>query len=248
MIRSLVGTDRKGLPYVRHKDVEEEIEAALEWPLSKAFDLALGGQLRPQTVVYLMRNFRPNRPNPQYDRLLLAFFSRLQRSGARLIQGMSEVERERVDEEVKDKALELFAADKLDIFEMSFKRGAEFLYLTAIQKVRRRSETELSREDMVPPSSGMTGEEAADVLGRRGVATQPLAEVKAMLSDVMARLTDKERLSVHYVLDLGLTEEEAAQQLNCTDRNVRYLISSARRKALGQGKGARGSARVGGVK
>ncbi len=244
MVRPLVGTDAKGKPYVRHRDVEAEIEAVLEWPLSKAFDLALDGRLRPQTLVYFMRNFRPNRPYPQYDRLVLAFFSRIQRSGERLVREMPQVERERVDELVKDRALELFAADRLDIFEMSFRTGAERLYLTAITKVRLRSRTERSREDLVEPGADLTGEEAADVLDRRAGVAMPLAEAKAMLADAMGRLTDRERLAVHYVHELGLTEDEAAEQLGCTDRNVRYLISSARRKALGQGKGARGTARA----
>lgn len=248
MVKPLVGSNEKGVPYVRHEDVEAEIDAVLEWPLSKAFDLALEGRLRAQTLVYLMRNFRPNRPNPQYDRVVLAFFSRLQRAGERLVGGMSQVERERVEELVKDKAIELHAADRLDIFEMSFRMGAERLYLTSIAKVRLRSRTERSREDMVEPGSGLTGEDAADLLGRRADGAMPLAEAKAMLADVMELLTDKERLAVRYVHELGLTEAEAAEQLGCTDRNVRYLISSARRKALGQGKGARGTARVGSVK
>lgn len=248
MIRPLVGSDGKGVPYFRHRNVEAEIEAVLEWPMFRAFELALNGRLQPQTLVYLMRNFRPNRPNPQYDRLVLAFFSRLQRSGERLVGGLSQVERERVDELVKDKAIELHATDKLDIFEMSFKTGAERLYLTAIAKVRLRSRTERSCEDLVESGSALTGEEAADLLGRRGNGAMPLAEAKAMLADVMEHLTDRERLAVHYVHELGLTEAEAAGQLGCTDRNVRYLISSARRKALGQGKGARGTARVSSVK
>lgn len=248
MVKPLVGSNKKGEPYARHEDVEAEIEAVLEWPLSKAFDLALDGRLRPQTLVYLMRNFRPNRPNPQYDRLVLAFFSRLQAAGQRLVAGMSQLERERVDGLVQDKAIELAAADKLDIFEMSFKTGAERLYLTEIAKVRLRSRTEHSREDLVDSGSGLTGEEAADLLGRRADGAMPLAEAKAMLADVMELLTDKERLAVRYVHELGLTEAEAAEQLGCTDRNVRYLISSARQKALGQGKGARGTARVSSVK
>jgi hypothetical protein len=39
---------------------------------------------------------------------------------------------QRIHESVKDKALRLMQLDPLDIFEMSFKTGAERLYLTAI--------------------------------------------------------------------------------------------------------------------
>jgi hypothetical protein len=49
----LTRIDRKtGQPYVRPKGVREEIEAVLELPLHKAFDLACAGHLRPQTLVY----------------------------------------------------------------------------------------------------------------------------------------------------------------------------------------------------
>lgn len=238
-MKPLTGTNKKGEPYVRPKEVEAEIAAALEWPLEKTYALALEGKLRPQTLVYLIRNFRPNRSTPEHDRLILAFFSRLQRSGQRMIQNMSELDRERVDELVRDKALDLFSSDDLDIFEMSFKLGAERLYLTATAKVRLRSKTEVSREDMIVSDSGWTGEETADVLSHVSDGSMPLAEAKAMLADVMELLNENERLAVHYVHELGLTEKEAAEQLNCSDRNIRYLISNAREKALGQGKGAR---------
>lgn len=238
-MKPLTGTNSKGEPYVRPAVVEAEIAAVLEWPMEKVYALALEGKLRPQTLVYLMRNFRPNRSTPEHDRLILAFFARLQRFGEPMLRSMSEVNRERVDELVKDKALELFAKDKLDIFEMSFKLGAERLYLTAIAKVRLRADTEVSREDLVSPGLGLTSEETADLLGHTFDGSTPLAEAKAMLADVMEYLNEKERLAIYYVHQLGLTEKEAAEQMHCTDRNIRHLISSARQKALGQGKGAR---------
>lgn len=246
-MKPLAGANAKGQPYVRPKGVEEEISAVLGWPLDRAFALAAEGHLRPQTLVYFMRNFRPNRPTPAYDRLVVAFFSRLQRAGQRLIRGLSEVDRERVDELVKDRALELMAQDRLDIFEMSFKTGAERLYLTELAKVRLRAATEVSREDLVKPGSDLTGEEVADAVGFAD-PSQPLAEARAMLSEVLGLLTEKEREAVTYVHALGLSELEAAERIACTDRNVRYLLASARRKALAEGKGARKPARVDSVK
>ena len=52
-----------------------------------------------------------------------------------------------------------------------------------------------------------------------------------MLNQIYEMLTEKERLAIFYVHEAGLTEKEAAEQLGCTDRNVRYLIKSASRKA-----------------
>ena len=246
-MKPLAGANAKGQPYVRPKGVEEEISAALGWPLEKVFALAADGHLKPQTIVYFMRNFRPNRPTPAYDRLVVAFFSRLQRAGQRLVRNLSEVDRERVDELVKDRALELMARDRLDIFEMSFKTGAERLYLTALAKVRLRAATEISREDLVKPGSDLTGEEAADAVGFADPSL-PLAEARVMLSEVLGLLTEREREAVTYVHGLGLSELEAAEQMACTDRNIRYLLASARLKALAEGKGARKPARVNSVK
>lgn len=246
-MKPLAGANAKGEPYVRPKGVEEEISAALDWPLDKVLALAAEGHLKPQTLVYFVRNFRPSRSTRAYDRLVVAFFSRLQRAGQRLIRNLSEVDRERIDELVKDRALELLAQDRLDIFEMSFKTGAERLYLTALAKVRLRTATEVAREDLVKPGSDLTGEEVADAVGFANPSL-PLAEARAMLSEILGLLTEREREAVTYVHALGLSELDAAEQMGCTDRNVRYLLASARRKALAEGKGARKPSRVDSVK
>jgi hypothetical protein len=83
-----------GAPYVRPTAVTEEIETILALPLHEAFRLASSGHLRPQTLVYLMRNFRPNKSNQAYDALVVAFYSRLERSGDRLMSGLTETQRE----------------------------------------------------------------------------------------------------------------------------------------------------------
>lgn len=230
-MKPLAGANKKtGKSYVRPKEVATEIEAVLEWPLPKAFDLAARGMLRPQTLVYLMRNFRPNRSTPAYDALVVAFFSRLQQSGKWMTRHLSDLDRERVDELVKDKALTLIMKDRLDIFEMSFKLGAERLYLTAKSMVRLRSETEISREDLVEPGSDLTGEEAADALADIGNCGRPLAEVKVELAEVLKLLSEKERLAFVYVYQLGLTEEEAGSRIGCGARNIRHLIKNGRQK------------------
>jgi DNA-directed RNA polymerase specialized sigma24 family protein len=112
---------------------------------------------------------------------------------------------------------------------MSFKIGAERLYLTAMAAVRLRTETEVSREDLIEPGSGLTGEEAVDALSFARVGSMPMAEVRAMLNEIHERLTEKERLAIFYVLQEGMTEEEAGARMRCTDRNIRYLTTSARR-------------------
>lgn len=231
-MKPLVGTTKDGKPYCRPPNVEEEIKAVLERPLLRSFGLAAQGKLLPQTIVYLLRNFKPNRPTPEYDSLVVTFLSRLKRTGEPLVRGMSELNRERVHERVMDKALGLMAKDDLDIFEMSFKRGAERLYLTAIAYVRLRAKTEVSREDLIDPDSGMTGEEAADTLGFVADGSMPLVEARASLREIFKVLNDKERLAVFYVLYLKHTEKEAGEKIGCTDRAIRYLLERASEKAL----------------
>jgi RNA polymerase sigma factor (sigma-70 family) len=148
------------------------------------------------------------------------------------MRGMSELHRERVHELVKDKTLKLMQLDRLDIFEMSFKTGAERLYLTAIAAVRLRARTEISREEFIESDSEFTGEEVADALGSVPDSSMPLAEARVELKEVLDRFTEKERQAVFYVLQLDLTEKEAGEKMGCSDRNIRYLLKSAREKAL----------------
>ena len=241
MVKPLAGRSQQQNSYVRHPDVEAEIAAVLEWPLPEAFALAANGTLRPQTVVYLMRNCRPNRPTPAYDSLVVAFFSRLQRAGDHLTRGLSKLDRETVDGWVTDRTLHLIERDRLDIFEMSFKTGAERLYLTALARLQRQKAKELPREDLIEPGSNMTGEEAADGLALLNSTTaMPLAEARAALKETLEKLNEKERRAIFYVYHMKLTEKEAGDHLGCSDRNVRYLLESARRKALGEPKSTGG--------
>lgn len=233
-----------GDSYIRPKAVVEEIEGTLALPLHDAFALARSGQLRPQTLVYLMRNFRPNRSNPAYDALVVAFYSRLERSGDRLMSGLSETQKEWVQGEVVKKVAKWFYDDRMDIFECSFKTGAERIFFTEISKVRRRTKDEVAQEDLIDPEGDLTGEEVAEVLGIRHAGSQrPLAEVRAELLEIQEKLTEKERLAVLYVEHMGLTEEEAARLIGCSSRNVRYLIENVRAKARGEPRRARGGAR-----
>lgn len=242
VIVPLTRIDRKtGRPYVRPKEVSEEIEAALDLRLEEAFSLACAGHLRPQTLVYLMRNFRPNRSNPAYDALIVAFYSRLERSGDRLLLGLTETKREWVQSEVVKKVTEWLSDDRMDIFECSFKTGAERLFLTEIGKVRRRTQAEVSQEDLVDAEDDLTGEEMAGALAiRHAGSARPLVEVRSELLEIWEKLTAKERLAIAYVEQLGLTEKEAGERIGCSPRNVRYLIENVRTKARGEPKRARG--------
>ncbi|WP_158743044.1 hypothetical protein [Acidisphaera sp. L21] len=244
-VRPLTSINRgTGTPYVRPTVVTEEIEMTLALPLAEAFRLASSGCLRPQTLVYLMRNFRPNRRSQAYDALLVAFYSRLERSGDKLVSALTETQREWVQGEVATKVDEWFRDDRMDVFEFSFKTGAERLFFTAISKVRRRTAGEVAQEDLVGLEGGLTGEEAADVLGLRHAGSpRPLAEVRAELSEIQDKLTEKERLAVIYVEQMGMIEEEAGKLIGCSARNVRYLNANARAKARGEERYARRGAR-----
>jgi DNA-directed RNA polymerase specialized sigma24 family protein len=232
IVQPLTKVSKKQTAYTRPPAVEEEIEATLRLPLHDAFSLAACGHTKPQTLVHLIRNFKPNRPTPQYNAMVVAFFSRLERAGDRILSDLPENIRERAHAIVKDKALEWFADDNLDIFECSFKTGAERLYLTARSKMRLRMATELSREDLAPPDSDVATEEIADALAvRAGRAAVPLAEVRAELQSILALLTDEERIAVGYHHAMGLTYVETAAAMGCSDTKVKYLIKRAREKA-----------------
>lgn len=233
---------RTGEPYVRPPNVLSQIRAVLDLPIDQAFDLARGGRLYPQTLVYLMRNFRPNRRDPRHDAIVLAFFARLKSVGERIVGGLPETQRDWVDGLVADKVMQWLPTDRMDAFEVSFKQTAERLYLSELRRVRVRTRDEVSREDLVEPDSGLTGEEAADALASRPASTTSLAEARAQLSELYEALTDRERLAVGYHLELGLTEKETGDLIGCSDRHVRNLIKSARAKARGEERPARRSA------
>lgn len=232
VVQPLAKISKKQKVYKRPPAIEEEIAATLALPLHEAFGLAASGHLRPQTLVYLIRNFKPNRPTPQYDAMVVAFFSRLERSGDRILVGLPENIRERAHAVVQDKALELLADNDLDIFECSFKLGAERLYLTARAKMRLRMATEISREDLTTPDSEVSTEEIADALAvRTSRVGAPLAEIKSELQNILALLTDEERIAVGHIHLMGLTYAEAAAAMGCSDTKVKYLIKRARDKA-----------------
>ncbi|MFQ3896638.1 sigma factor-like helix-turn-helix DNA-binding protein [Sphingobium sp. R-7] len=232
IVQPLAKVSKKQKVYKRPPAVEEEIEATLALPLHDAFRLAASGHTRPQTLVHLIRNFRPNQPTPQYSTMVVAFFSRLERAGDRILRDLPENLRERAHDDVQDRALELIAANDLDIFECSFKLGAERLYLTARAKMKLRMRTEISREDMTAPDSDVSTEEIADALAARaGRAGTPLAEIKAELNSIFALLTEEERIAVGHHLLMGLTFEETAAAMGCSDTKVKYIIKNARAKA-----------------
>lgn len=234
IVQPLAKVSRAQTAYTRPPAVEAEIEAILALPLHDAFRLAASGHLRPQTLVYLLRNFKPNRPTPEYDAMVVAFFSRLERAGDRILADFPETMRERAHAIVKDKALEWFADDDLDIFECSFKLGAERLYLTARSKMRLRMATEISREDLGSVDSDVSTEEIADALAfRAGRSAMPLAEARAQLQSVLALLSDEERIAVGHILAMGRTYAEAATAMGCSDTKVKYLIKRVRDKARG---------------
>jgi len=233
MVQPLAKVTKEQKVYERPPAVEEEIAATLALPLHDAFDLAASGHTRPQTLVYLIRNFKPNRPTPQYDAMVVAFFSRLERAGDRILRDLPENIRERAHNIVQSKALELLYDNDLDIFECSFKLGAERLYLTARSKMKLRMATEISREDLAPPDTDVSSEEIGDVLAARAGRTgTPLAEIKAELQSIYALLSNEERIAVGHIHAMGLTYDEAAAAMGCSDRKVKYLIKRARDKAL----------------
>lgn len=230
--------------YTRPAAITAEIEAVLQWPLHDAFSLASQHKLKPQTLVYLLRNFQPNRPTQQYNSMVVAFFSRVERAGCSFVKDLAQNEQERVHGEVKDMILRLWGTEAMDAFELSFKKVVDRLYMTAYDKISLRLRTEIPWEDLYDRESGETGEDFAEALGlsHRGPSA-PLAEVKTELAQIMELLSPKERDAVIYVHHLRMTELEAAEQMGCTDRNVRHLLKKAREKAQGkQWKGAQNCA------
>lgn len=229
-IPPLTGKTKEGILYVRPDRVETEIAAALELPLDRAFELAANGHLTPQTLAFFLRRFRPNGRSPSYDAMLLAFLSRIERAGRRRLLDIPEHWHERAHEFVQDKVFEWFGTERMDIFEMSFARAVECLYLDARAYLKLRIETELSTEDFAL-SEEIDGEDVVDAMaGRLNRGTLTPAEARSELAGVMAKLTLEEGRALIYVDGLGLIEKEAAQEMKCSVRKVGYRLKSAREK------------------
>ena len=245
IVKPLTRNSKKtGEIYVRPAHVQEQIEAVLELPLEDAFEAARSGHLYPQTLVYLLRNYRPNGRSQSHDGLVVAFFSRLERAGQSLVRRLSIAQREWVEGEVVTRILEWLPTDRMDIFEISFKLAAERLYYTEIAKVLLRTSAEVAVEDLVEPGSDLKGQEVAEsILARRAGPTTPLAEIRAELGEELGKLTERERLAVIYVEAFGLEHHDAGKRMGCSGRNIRYLLKSARAKVCGEQARARVSAR-----
>ena len=235
---------KTGELYVRPAHIQNEIEKVLESSLEEAFEAARSGHLYPQTLVHLLRNYRPNGRSQSHDGLVVAFFSRLERAGKGLVRHLSTTQREWVEGEVVTRILEWLPTDRMDIFEISFKLAAERLYYTEIAKVLLRTSAEVAFEDLVEPGSDLKAQDVADgILARRAGPPTPLAEVRAELGEAMSKLTERERLAAIYVEAFGLEHDDAGKQMGCSGRNIRYLLKSAQAKTRGEKAGARVSAR-----
>jgi hypothetical protein len=127
--------------YTRHPAISAEIEAVLQWPLHDAFSLASQHKLKPQTLVYLLRNFQPNRPTPQYNSMVVAFFSRVERAGWSFVKDLAQNEQERVHAEVKDVILKrMWETEVMDALELSFKKVVDRLYMPFAASITRMHE------------------------------------------------------------------------------------------------------------
>jgi DNA-directed RNA polymerase specialized sigma24 family protein len=180
--------------------------------------------------------------------MVVAFFSRVERAGWSFVKDLAQNEQERVHAEVKDVILKrMWGTEGMDALELSFKKVVDRLYMTAYDKISLRLRTEISWEDLSDGETGETGQDFAEALGlsHRGHSV-PLAEVKTELAQIMDLLSPKERDAVNYVHALGMTEFEAAEQMGCTDRNVRHLLKKAREKA--QATNQKGAQDCAGVK
>lgn len=225
-IEPLTRNRKNGDRYERPEQVEAEIERVLELPLHEAFRLASSGGTRAQTLVYLLRRFRPNRPNAHYDAMVEAFFARLDRGAARYLPGIPAHLHERAQGIVRDKVLAWWDTDRMDILECGFASTVERLYLTARDTVMTRATTEVAVGDLGEDDGG------TPLLRRAsGDTAMPLAEARAELANVMAALKPGGRRAIWLVEGLGMTEKEAGAAMGCTDRNVRHLLKQARETA-----------------
>ena len=232
----LKGSTAKGTSYVRPKRVEDEIEAALDMPLHNAFSRAASGMFMPQTVVHLIRNFRPNRRTTQHGAMVEWFFGRVSKRAEWLLSDLPQHQRERGREMAEEKVLEWFDDERMDIFEMSFRHAMERITIDIRRKLQVRAKAELPIEDMADAARGHTGEEALDALLVRTGTALPLAEARATLSSALSLLTAEERHVLIAMQLLGMTETETAATIGeCSTRKVRYVLKRALLKARAEG-------------
>ncbi|GLS33065.1 Sigma-70, region 4 [Mesorhizobium albiziae] len=228
----LTRVTKQGVTYARPERIEQEIAAALDLPLNQAFKLAASGHLSPQALVFFLRRFRPNKRSTEYDAMFMAFFSRIERAGTRHLSDIPSHLHERAHDQVRDKVLSWMSDDRMDIFEASFRTVVERLYLDARSRLMLRISTELPIGDFGSDDEETSGGDVVDALfASTNPQPRSLADVRSELRSIIAQLDGEEGQALLYVDGLGMTEKEAAAQMNCSDRKVRYLLKRARPKA-----------------
>lgn len=231
----LKGDGSEGAPPVRPLRVQTEIEQVVDLPLHNAFSLAATGKLLPQTVVHLLRNFRPNQPTPLHGAAFEWFLAKVEASADRLLGGLPPHWRERGREMAIDEVLKRFESGKLDIFEMSYSTAMRRICVDVVRYLRPRMRTELPIEDFSDQDGELTGLDAVEARVFKMGVVMPASEASAQLASALACLTDKERRVLLAIEMMDMTEAEVADIIGCGPRNIRHILKRAREKVLAGG-------------
>lgn len=246
-VRPLTRRSKEGTLYARPQEIENEIAAALERPLGEL--LGAGRGVSSPCLLYFARNHRPNGHSRIYEGVLMELLDRIDRQVRGRVGGLPPHQRAAIRQDVRDQFLErLFRNhDSLDIFEARFALAVKSLAVDAIRRGVKKDSVEVPAESFADRETGEGG--IAVVERRAHKSAAPMlseGEARTDLRKVLARLTPREREAVIAVHEIGLKieaedpeEETAATVMGVSGRAVRYLLKSARDKALaeeGQGK------------
>lgn len=240
-VAPLTRVNKQGVLYERPVEIEAEIRHFLDRPLDQLVATVSSTSPSSSCLLYFARRFRPNRRSRLWDTILMTLLSRVEHQAKRYFADL----RPEAAEEALHRVRMSFLArlqndhDSLDIFECRFKFAVKRLAISERRLAKPKADAEISIEDLGGAESNSSGYDALDAIRYRfALAPRVEADAAADLSRVLARLTDKERKAVIAVYQLGFPEGSkdpneitAAKLLGVSDRMIRYLLSSARKKA-----------------
>jgi DNA-directed RNA polymerase specialized sigma24 family protein len=240
-VAPLTRIDKEGQLYARPAQVEGEISHFLERPLSDLEDSITKTSPSSACLVYFARRFRSNGRSKLWDKVLVTLLARIDQQAYSHVRDFPAHLADEVVERVRMSFLARLQKnhDSLDIFECKFNFAVKRLTVAERRPVKRRVDGEVAIEDLAGAEETDSGYDAlAAIRYRAGAQALPKAEAAAQLRQVLSKLTDRERQAVIAVYQLGLPEKSkdpdkptAAKLLGISDRMVRYLLVSARRKA-----------------
>lgn len=251
MARPLTRVDDND-PLVRPTEIEAQIDAAVQLPLSELrvrlsiADRRNSDHLRSETLVHLVRHGRRTGDQNLISSVLPVLLGRCETNLVFKVPDGQLPDAATIREDILGAFSELFASDgtgddpdELDFYECKFNRAFRFFRIDIV----RREISRLKHSAQMPePDEVGEPQSQVDVFARvseafRTPATQEGDAFRSELHDAIQDLAPEERDAVILVHVLGYQEESddpgeetAATRCNCTGRTIRNRLKRAASK------------------